>query len=135
MRVVSRRMNLLAVWGLVSTLLIALPATADEHHTKSEPPVEVPASGKVTVIAKEFKFLPSAIQLRKGQRVTIVFKNEGRLSHSLTIPDLGLRTDTIQSGAQATIEFTAKEAGRHAFWCTVPGHKQAGMAGEVAVIE
>lgn len=135
MRVVSRHMNLLAVWGLVSVLLVALPVTADEPHTKPGPPVEVPASGKVTVIAKEFTFLPSAIQVRKGQHVTIVFKNEGRLSHSLAIPDLGRRTDTIQSGSQATIEFTAKEAGRHAFWCTVPGHKQAGMVGEVDIIK
>lgn len=95
--------------------------------------VDVPADGRVTVVGKEFQYSPNAIRVEKGQQVTIVFRNEGALSHNLTIPKLAVRTDTIQSGATDTIEFTAKEAGTYAFWCTVPGHKQAGMTGEVSV--
>jgi uncharacterized cupredoxin-like copper-binding protein len=135
MRVVLRRLALAATGALTLVLSPAAPATAHEHQKTSDPPAEVPASGKITVVAKEFKFSPGAIQVKKGQHVTIVFKNEGRLSHNLTIPDLGLHTSTIQSGAQATIEFTAKQTGTHAFWCAVPGHKQAGMIGKVDVVK
>jgi uncharacterized cupredoxin-like copper-binding protein len=135
MNVALRRLRLAAMGGLALALSPAAPATAHQHQTTSDPPVEVPASGKITVVGKEFKFLPSAIRVEKGQHVIIVFKNEGRLSHNLTIPDLGLHTATIQSGAQATIEFTAKQTRTHAFWCAVPGHKQAGMIGKINVVK
>lgn len=120
---------------LVIALLAAISESAYADQTGPGPPVAVPASGTITVIGREFKFLPNAIRVRKGQHVTIVFRNGGRLSHNLTIPDLGLRTPTIQGGTQATIEFTAKETGSHAFWCAVSGHKQAGMLGEVDIME
>ncbi|WP_018719139.1 cupredoxin domain-containing protein [Arhodomonas aquaeolei] len=95
--------------------------------------MDVPESGHITVVGKEFQYSPSRIHVEKGQHVTLVFKNAGALSHNLTIPKLGLKTETIQGGATDTIEFTAKKAATYPFWCTVPGHKQAGMTGGVEV--
>lgn len=133
---VSARFAAAALSGLLLVTLIGLlSAAAHGSDVSSGQIVDVPASGKITVIGKEFKFIPDAIRVKKGQHVTIVFKNKGHVSHSLTIPDLGLHTPTIQSGSRATISFTAKDTGVHGFWCTVPGHKQAGMKGEVDIVK
>lgn len=127
------RLTALGVGGVMFALVAVLPAIGHERPANSGKLVELPVSGKITVVGKEFKFIPSAIRVKEDQQVTIVFKNEGRLSHNLTIPELGLHTDTIQSGTQATIHFTAKRTGTYQFWCTVPGHKQAGMIGKVSI--
>lgn len=115
-------------------VLAAVPATGHEHPGKVRQVAAAPANGNaVTVVATEFKFTPNAIRVREGQAVTIEFKNEGRMSHNLTIPKLGQHTATIQSGTEATLHFTASKTGTFPFWCTVPGHKQAGMVGKVVV--
>lgn len=122
-----------SVLTLLLTLFTAAPADAHQRLAQSGKVADVLKSGTVTVIGKEFKFVPNMIRVKAGEHVTIVFKDEGRLSHNLTIPDLGAHTPTIQSGAQATLRFTAQKAGTYPFWCTVPGHKEAGMRGEVRV--
>ncbi|RJQ12378.1 MAG: hypothetical protein C4558_01875 [Dehalococcoidia bacterium] len=37
------------------------------------------------------------------------------------------------AGQVATIEFTPTEAGTYVFYCTVPGHREAGMEGKLVV--
>lgn len=98
-----------------------------------------PAIDPVTVVAKEFRFVPNVIRAKAGEPLTIVLKDEGVMSHNLTIfatasgkPVLA-HTPTIQSRSQATLRFTPEKAGIYPFWCTVPGHKEAGMVGRVIV--
>lgn len=90
---------------------------------------------QITVRGKEFQFAPSEISLPKGQRVTIVFKNDGALSHNLTIEKIRLSTKTIAAGASAAIDFTPDKMGTFKYVCTVPGHKEAGMVGTLKVID
>jgi uncharacterized cupredoxin-like copper-binding protein len=45
-------------------------------------------------------------------------------------PDLHLAVD---AGKTATLEFTPTKAGTYTFYCTVPGHKDAGMKGTLTV--
>lgn len=132
MKVMLRRRALVAP-GLLVALCAALPAAGHELHADTGQTAAVPANGRIVVIGKEFKFIPNAIRVKKGQHVAIVFKNKGKASHNLTIPELGLHTKTIHARSQATLEFTATKAGRYRFWCTVPGHKGAGMKGVVTV--
>jgi len=113
---------------------IVRPAWAHDQ-SSAEDAVAVPDSGRITVTANEFAFEPSAIRARAGQHVTVVFRNEGALSHNLTIPSLDVHTATVQTGSSDRITFTAPESGTYRFWCTVPGHKEAGMVGHVDVAQ
>lgn len=123
-------------WPLVT---LAVAAAADSPAAASQT-AAMPAGDPVTVTAvKGFRFKSDTIHATAGKPLTIVFKNEALMSHNLTIyatpagKTVLAHTPTIQRGKQATITFPAQKAGVYPFWCTVPGHKQAGMIGKVVV--
>ena len=39
----------------------------------------------------------------------------------------------VDKGTQATLEFEPTEAGTYEYFCTVPGHREAGMHGTLTV--
>ncbi len=97
---------------------------------------EESASGpvkEITVVGTEFSFNPSSISVRAGEKVKIIFKNLGGATHNLTIEGLGASTKTIGPDKTDTIEFTAPTSGTYNFFCSIPGHKAAGMEGQLIV--
>lgn len=67
-------------------------------------------------------------------RVTVI--NGDGMPHDLSIPDLGLRTSLINNkDDSAELSFTVSETqeGTYAYFCTVSGHRQAGMEGKLLV--
>ncbi len=85
-----------------------------------------------TITATNFAFDPSAITVKKGDRVRITLKNQ-QGTHGLGIPAFGVSLQPAEGGS-ATIEFTADKEGQYEFSCNVfcgPGHK--GMKGMLAV--
>jgi len=84
----------------------------------------------------EFKFVPNILKVVKGQKVTIIFTNDGVLAHNFAIESpLGLKTKTIQSHETAKLTFTPQKTGSFKFRCLVPGHMQAGMQGKLIVTD
>jgi plastocyanin len=71
----------------------------------------------------------------KAGSVTVNFDNKEALSHDVAIADssgkvLG-QTDLVSSGtAYATVNL---QPGTYTFYCTVPGHRDAGMEGTLTV--
>lgn len=91
-------------------------------------------SGKtVSVEGNEFAFTPSALTLKKGEAVTLTFKNTGAYPHNFTISDLGVQTKTVQPGESDTITFTPDKAGTFKSICSVDSHADKGMTGTVNV--
>ena len=84
---------------------------------------------EITVVGTEFSFNPSSISVQAGEKVRIIFNNLGGTVHNLTIEGLGIGTKTIDPGKTDAIEFTSPAAGNYNFFCSIPGHKAAGMAG------
>jgi plastocyanin len=70
----------------------------------------------------------------KAGTVTIVFTNNSPLEHNVTIAEgskiLGA-TPTFKGGSK-TLTLTLKP-GTYTFYCSVPGHRQAGMEGTLTV--
>jgi len=52
--------------------------------------------------------------------------------HEMGMEGLALHI-AADAGTQAIIEFTPEEAGEYTFYCTVEGHRQAGMEGTLVV--
>ena len=88
---------------------------------------------EITVVGTEFAFSPSAISVQAGEKVELIFKNEGRASHNLVIEGLGVSTKTIGGGKTDIIEFTAPVSGTFTFFCSIPGHRSSGMEGSLIV--
>ncbi|MDF0751532.1 cupredoxin domain-containing protein [Marinobacter sp. 71-i] len=110
---------------LMACVLAASPGAVSAHQHKDGD------TRTVEVVAKEFTFEPSRIEVAPGSRVEIKLVNEGNLSHNLHIAGEGMKTETIQTGHTDTVTVTAPENGKLEFFCNVPGHKQAGMRGKI----
>jgi len=110
--------------------------TAPAATTPSETTgLSAPASAvkEFTISGTEFSLNPASINVKAGDRVKIIFKNIGRAPHNWTIEGLGVSTKTIGGGQTDTIEFTASASGTYSIFCSVPGHRAAGMEGQLIV--
>lgn len=71
-----------------------------------------------------------------GDVVQIVLVNGQAVEHDLRIDEFGVSTGSVkQPGEQKAITFQVTENGLYAYYCTVPGHRAAGMEGFLQVGE
>jgi uncharacterized cupredoxin-like copper-binding protein len=89
-----------------------------------------PQSQTIAVTESEFKIVLPSTSLKAGP-VTFEVKNAGHIPHDLAIVG-GSKTSLIQPGGSATLTATLK-AGTVELYCSVPGHKAAGMDLKVKV--
>ena len=93
------------------------------------------AQGKervIKVVARKFVFLPSDIQLKKGQPVTLEFTAPDVVM-GFNAPDFKVRVDIIP-GQVARLRFTPDKTGTYPFLCDVfcgDGHET--MSGKLIV--
>ena len=92
------------------------------------PPVE--GAKQVTVVAGDFSFSPNRIEVEGPFNLTLV--NEGRLLHDITIPELGIQV-VAGPGETVTTGVSEVPAGEYRFFCSVPGHADAGMVGFIEI--
>lgn len=88
---------------------------------------------EVEVSATEFSYSPSSLTFNKGDTVRLTFKNDGTVSHNLTIRGLNIETKTISPGQSDTIEFTLDKTGSYTFFCSVDSHEELGLKGDLEV--
>jgi plastocyanin len=113
-------------------------ASAENKSTPSTPTSSTPSTGgasqTVQVSEKEFKITLPSTSLKAGS-YTFDLSNDGKLPHDLTIQGPGVskaHTPIINGGQKATLKVKLT-AGEYDFYCSVPGHKQAGMDVKVKV--
>jgi len=79
----------------------------------------------------EFAVTPSSVELTAGTELTLVVTNDGAMPHDLQLNgETG--TAMLDPGDTETVDLgPISETGQA--WCTVPGHKEAGMVFDVVV--
>jgi uncharacterized cupredoxin-like copper-binding protein len=112
-------------------------AGAHQHAARPVAAVDLPAQATLRVRANEFSFEPRTLKLRAGEPTRIELQNEGALEHVLAVAAPDGSGDWIHlhappSGTDAAT-FRLEEPGRYRLECTVPGHTEAGMVGELVV--
>jgi uncharacterized cupredoxin-like copper-binding protein len=113
------------------------PETAQETETEKE--AEGGTAGAASV---EFEADPSGNlafttdeATSKAGKVTVNFTNQSAVPHDVALEDEAgetiAQTETVAEGTDST---TANlKPGKYTFYCTVPGHRQAGMEGTLTV--
>ena len=81
----------------------------------------------------KLSFDKKTLQAKAG-KVTIVMANPSDLSHSVAIEGNGVSAagEVVGPGGTSTASANLKP-GTYTFFCTVPGHRQAGMQGTLTV--
>jgi cytochrome c oxidase subunit 2 len=98
----------------------------------AKPSAESPTASKVYVTAKEFSFDPTTVNLKAGEDSAISLKNAGTIEHDLTVGDAGFKL-VVPSGSTAEKVLKIDKPGTYEFHCSVAGHKEAGMKGQLTV--
>jgi len=114
--------------------VLGLSGSDDSHSEESASD----SSGSLTITSGEsgveFAFAPSTVEVSSGQSVQLIFDNKGTIAHDFAIPELGFAiesTDAGQSGS-GTLAVPATP-GTYDFICSIPGHKEAGMVGQIVI--
>lgn len=102
----------------------------------------------INMTAKEYRFTPSKISARVGQRVKLVISNVGTVNHEFVSPAAFKASEDVQGvkggdevevspGKTVTIAMTPTKPGTYSFWCgeKVGGklHRDLGMRGTLIV--
>jgi plastocyanin len=85
---------------------------------------------EVTVVGHDIYFEPAEITATAGS-ITFTLPNEGAAQHDFSIDELGIKVD-MPPGSTQTLEAEIP-AGTYEFYCSIPGHKDAGMVGTLVV--
>jgi plastocyanin len=82
----------------------------------------------------QLKFTNSTLTAKAG-KTTVDFTNSSQLPHNMTIEDSsGKQVGATPTFAGGTKSFTADlKPGKYTFFCSVPGHREAGMQGTLTV--
>lgn len=111
---------------------------------------------EITIDAKSMQYQPATFEVAAGQPVRLTFKNDDTVEHDLSIIEIptshmsessnsmashdmgGMDVQpelhvAAAAGGSAQVEFTPSKPGTYEFFCTVAGHKEAGMHGTLTV--
>ncbi len=87
---------------------------------------------ELNLIMSDYAFEPKQLSLTPGQRAILVLQNNGSMEHNLEIPELRLNSQSIAPGQTVKME-VAGPARVYKLICTIPGHEEQGMVGELRV--
>src|SRR6266508_4621451 len=99
-------------------------------HATSSP--TIPGAREIAITATAFNFDATEIHVRAGENITIVL-TASDTTHDFTIDELGFHV-AASPGQPGRGSFHAPAtAGRYTAYCSVAGHRQAGMTATVVV--
>ena len=74
------------------------------------------------------------LRANKGDRVRITITNGELMTHDVTMEKGGVKSDVVSAkGDKASVTFVAQQS--DTYFCSIPGHRAAGMVGSFEVVE
>ena len=130
----------------------ARPISAQEHPWRREGDPKKATRTIEVRMSDKMRFAPDVIQVKRGETVRFVVKNDGKAMHEMVIGTLeelkshgelmkkfpNMEHDEpymahVEPGKSGVITWTFTKAGEFHFGCLVPGHFDAGMIGRIVV--
>jgi len=119
---------------LGGTATIATPQASPAASPASGASPAAGTGGKTSfdVHTIDINFDPKEITIPANTDVTITVTNKGVLQHDFMVDELKLASKLLNSGESDTLSVNAA-AGEYEYYCSVPGHREAGMVGKLIV--
>lgn len=90
----------------------------------------VNSEDSVTLVATEFAYDPSSVTVSAGAPVEVLLDNQGVVEHDVTLEEGESEVVHVAAGDTGSGTLTLDE-GSYTFYCSVPGHREAGMEGTI----
>jgi plastocyanin len=131
-----------------TTMAFAIVKSNDEQKKRNEKlaaeagTTSTTASGPTTALDVSspsdgsLVFQPNGLSAKPGN-VTINYDNPSPVPHSIAVATANgnvLGQVTPFSGGKKSVSLSNLAPGKYVFYCTVPGHRQAGMQGDLTVL-
>lgn len=100
-------------------------------HNESTPVAD--GARRIEVAATSFEFHPDEITVTAGEDIAIVLTSDDLL-HDFTIDDIEVHV-AADRGETAEGGLRVDEPGEYTYYCTIAGHREAGMEGTLVVEE
>ena len=112
--------------------IIAVYVAADDGASTTS--ATTAAAAPVPVTLDDLFIEPGELEVPAGN-VTFDVSNAGSGPHDLTVEELGVKTPALEGGASGTLDAGVLEAGSYTLYCSIPGHRAAGMEASLTVTE
>jgi uncharacterized cupredoxin-like copper-binding protein len=116
---------------VAAALFVGACGGGSSSHDHAKSSGTVAGARTVEVSAKSFEFTPKEITVKAGEPVTIALKAQDIL-HDFTIDNPKVHV-AASPGETGTGGLMIDKPGRYTFYCSVAGHRAAGMEGTVVV--
>jgi plastocyanin len=127
---------LLAFLGALTGLCLGALLVATMAAGTSAGGVSAEALAKLPALAtlpNGFGFDRTELRAKVGEMVALRLENQDTSAHSFDIDELTVHT-LLPTGATSLALFTASTPGAYTFYCSIPGHREAGMVGTLVVV-
>lgn len=122
----------IALGAVALAVLLSMVLTATGRTTVSAQA----KTGAAAVQMKNYMFAPNSVQVKAGDSVRVVVKNDDSTLHTFTLPQAGVDV-TVAPGSEKVVEFKAPAAGVYQWYCTPHsnsnGATREGMVGILQV--
>jgi plastocyanin len=125
-----------AVWSTAAVAGILAGAAmtsllAGRESARGEGAVEVPTGIQVVTIQAQ-RFVENSLTMKNGQVLGLLVVNPTDVAHSFDIDSLDVHV-LLPANSTTAVTIHPREPGTLAFYCSVHGHRAAGMVGKVTV--
>jgi plastocyanin len=111
--------------------LAACGGDGNDRHRAANGNGDAPSEVSITG-TDDLKFEPTSLTAAAGT-ITVTLTSEEAVEHDFVIEDIG-DVEVVYSGPGETNSGTVDlEAGTYTFYCSIPGHRTAGMEGTLTV--
>jgi len=115
-----------AVMGLAFVMGVVALVAADDDEGSA-------ASTGDAVMVSESEFAIDHATVPVGGSLHVM--NDGSVVHNLAVEDTDVATADLAAGDSETLPLTGLDAGSYTMFCTIPGHREAGMETTLEVTE
>jgi nitrite reductase (NO-forming) len=137
-RVLPTRSIACVAVALGMSAFVGVPAAfaADATTTTTTPTsatTAAPVPTTVSVRARSYSYTPKRLSLPAGQRVTVQLTSAD-VRHDFAVSGPGFKSKvivTVNPKKTATGTLTLPKPGKYTFYCTIQGHRAAGMQGTI----